>query len=269
MMQEYKYESELVKQELFNDKRLSKRKMFDSRDISIELNTLQNANGSAILTLGKTKVVAGIKIMPETPYPDTPDEGSISVGIELSPMSDPNFGSGPPSEDSIELSRVVDRSIRESKGLDFKKLCIKEGEKIWCVYIDIYIINNDGNLFDACELCALAALKCAKIPKLDDEFKVVKEEYDGHLELLKNPILFTFAKIGDKIVLDPDLIEECASDARFSVAITEDKNLVAIQKGLHGAFKIDEVKNMASTAIKNYDDVFLKFNKILKSKSAH
>jgi len=264
-MKEYIYEAEIAKQELSSGKRLSGRDLNETRDINVELNTLQNADGSVILTLGKTKVVAGVKFVLDKPYPDSPDEGSISVGVELSAMADPTFGAGPPDETSIELSRVVDRGIRESKGIDFKSLCVKEGEHIWVAFVDVYIMNNDGNLFDACSYAALTALKNARIPKLDEEFKIVKGEYEGKLEVTNDPLLFTFVKIDDKIVLDPDLVEEAASSARFSVAITNEKNLVALQKGLAGAFKVDEIKDMVSVAIKKYSEIEEKILKAVKA----
>lgn len=256
-MNEYIYEAELARQELAKGKRLSKRGLFDTREISIELNTLQNADGSCILSLGKTKVIAGIKLLPEKPFPDTPDEGSISVNVELSPMSDPNFDTGPPDEVSIELSRVVDRALRESKGIDWKKLCIKEGKFVWMIYVDIYIMNNDGNLFDACEYASLIAIKNARVPKIEvneETCEIIKGEYTNEkIDFTNDPLLFTFAKIRDKIILDPDLIEEAAQDARFSVAIVKDKKLVAIQKGAEGVFKVDEIKDMVNIAIKSYN----------------
>jgi len=269
-MKEHIYESELVKQEIAENKRLSKRGFNDTRDISMELNTLMNADGSCIFTYGKTKIIAGVKILPDKPFPDNPDEGSISVGIELSPMSDPSFGTGPPDESSIELSRVVDRALRESKGIDWKKLCIKEGKFVWMIFVDMYIMNNDGNLFDACTYAALAAMKNARFPKVElteDTCTVLKGEYeDKYVDFTNDPLLFTFVKIDDKIVLDPDMVEEAASNARFSVAITNDKKLVAIQKGDQGSFKVDEIKEMVSTAIKSYDPVHKKLMSAMKKK---
>ncbi len=269
-MKEHFYEAEMVKQEIAENKRLSKRGFLDTRDISMELNTLLNADGSCIFTYGKTKIIAGVKILIDKPYPDNPDEGSISIGIELSPMSDPSFGTGPPDETSIELSRVVDRALRESKGIDWKKLCIKEGKFVWMVYVDMYIMNNDGNLFDACEYAALAAMKNARFPKIElteDTCTIVKGEYENKVvEFTNDPLLFTFVKIDDKIILDPELVEEAASNARFSIAITNDKKMVAIQKGAEGSFKIDEIKDIVSIALKNYDVVHKKLMNAMKKK---
>ena len=129
--------------DLKEGKRIDGRKVDEIRKITITHGVSENADGSARVKLGLTDVIAGVKMVPGTPYPDMPDEGSISVGAELLPMADPEFEVGPPRDEAIELSRVVDRGIRESKAIDFKDLCITEGEKVWVGFVDIYIINND------------------------------------------------------------------------------------------------------------------------------
>lgn len=191
----------------------------------------KSAEGSARVTIGDTVVVAGIKLELGKPYPDTPNEGSIMVNVELLPLSSPDYEAGPPSIDSIELARVVDRGIRESKALDFKKLCIKPGEQMWTVIIDIYPINAAGNLFDACALAALAALKDAKFPTLVEDKVDYKTRTDVPLPLAKLPISCTVYKIEGKYLIDPLTDEEDAADARLTVAITENGKICALQKG--------------------------------------
>ena len=130
--------------------RLDGRKFNEYRTpIEIEYGVVKTAEGSARVKIGETDVMVGVKLEVGEPYPDTPNEGTIIVGAELLPMSNPEFEPGPPGIQAIELARVVDRGIRESKALDFKKLCITPGEKIWIVIIDICPINDAGNLFDA------------------------------------------------------------------------------------------------------------------------
>ncbi|HLC79344.1 MAG TPA: exosome complex protein Rrp42 [archaeon] len=239
-----------VVSDLKEGKRIDGRKVDELRKITIKNGISENADGSARVTLGQTDVMAGVKMVPGTPYPDSPGEGSISVGAELLPMADPEFEVGPPRDEAIELSRVVDRGIRESKAIDFSDLCIVEGEKVWVGYVDIYIINNDGNLFDACGVAAMSALLETKLPKLED-YKIVKGEYSGKLKLKSKPILNTFAKIGNVVVADPILSEEKAMSARFSVTVTEDDNISAFQKGLAGSFKVDEINSCIDIALKN------------------
>src|SRR3989344_4544556 len=146
--------------------RLDGRKLTEYRKpIEIEYGVVKTAEGSARVKMGETEVMVGVKLDVGEPYPDTPNEGTIIVGAELLPLSNPEFELGPPGIQAIELARVVDRGIRESKAIDFKKLCIEKGGKIWMVVIDICPINDAGNLFDASSLAAPAALKDARYPE--------------------------------------------------------------------------------------------------------
>ena len=79
------------------------------------------------------------------------------VNAELTPLSNPRFKFGPPTIESIEVSRVIDRGIREGHAIDTKALCVEHGEKVWIVNVDVNVINHDGNLIDIGGLAALAA----------------------------------------------------------------------------------------------------------------
>ena len=231
-------------------KRLDGRKLDEMRELSIETGFAKNAEGSVIVTLGNTKVIAGLKMSVGTPYPDSQDEGAISVGAETLPLAHPDYESGRPTADEVELARVVDRGLRESKAIDFKELCIKEGEAVWVGYLDFYALNGDGNLFDAGSIAALVTFANAKMPKLDKENRIIPKEYKGTIKLKRLPLLTTFVKVGGKILLDPTIIEEKAAEARFSVATSEDEYMTAMQKGIGGSFTLDEVNYMIDTAFK-------------------
>lgn len=235
---------------ILNGKRFDGRAFDEYRDITIKTGVASKAEGSAYVKMGKTKVMAGIKIGIGDPYPDTPNEGTISVNAEFTPLASPDFEAGPPSANATELARVVDRGIRESKCLDFKKLCIEKGEKIWMVYIDIHIINDNGNLIDCSFLAALAALINAKMPKLDKEGNILRKEYKGKLEVFHKPIEVTVCKIANNLLLDPDLEEEKGVQAKLTVCVREDDNICALQKqGVEG-LTVEETKKMIELAIK-------------------
>ena len=246
-------------------KRLDGRGLEEARDFTLEMGVCENAEASARIRRGETEVLAGIKIAVDKPYPDNPDEGTISVGAELLPLAHSEYEAGPPSFDEIELARVVDRGIRESKALDFKKLCLKEGETCLVVFMDFYAINSDGNLFDAGGIAGLAAFLTAKIPKLDAKNKIIKHEYSGKLELKRLPLLTTFVKLGGKIMVDPTYLEEKAADARYSVSTTEDGYMAAMQKGLQGSFTIDEVNYMIGKAFEIGAETRKKLLKFVKA----
>lgn len=237
---------------LVQGKRLDGRGLTDYREIKLEIDVIEKANGSAQVSLGDTKVLVGIKIEVGEPYPDTPDEGVQTVNAEFVPLASPVFEPGPPKEDAIELARVVDRGIRESKAIDTKKLCIVAGEKVYIVFIDVYILDHDGNLIDASALAAIAALANSKLTS----YKVKK---DGKLEAASKkiplpindyPISVTVAKINDHLLVDPSLKEENMMDARLTVAFNKKGDVCAMQKGGVGPLKTSEVLEVIEIARK-------------------
>jgi len=232
-----------------SDTRLDGRRFTDFREIKLETGVTNSAEGSARVSIGNTDIIVGIKAEVKEPFPDTQDEGGIMVGAELLPLSSPDFELGPPGLEAIEIARVVDRGIRESKSLDFKKLCIKEGEKVWMIIIDICTINHGGNLIDASALAAVAALKDMRFPKYEDDKIDYKEKTNKKLELKDFPITVTAIKIGDKIILDPDLDEEKVIDARLTVASLSDGTLCALQKGGDHPLSLEDIDKMTQLAV--------------------
>ena len=237
-------------------KRLDGRGLKDYREIKVEQGLIERAEGSARVHLGKTEIMAGTKIEIGKPFSDTPNEGVLTVNAELVPLASPTFEPGPPKENSIELARVVDRGIRESKAIDFKKLCIKPGKKVFVIFVDVYVLNHDGNLIDASALAALAALLNTKMLNYEieeDEVKI-KPGYTP-LPVGKHPIAVTFAKINDKLIVDPWLEEEQTMDARLTMTIDDDGNICAIQKGGSGYFTPKQVLEAAKTAMEKADEI--------------
>ncbi len=224
------------------------RKNHEYRKISVEKELIKTAEGSARVKIGDTELIAGIKFEVGKPYPDIPEEGTIMVNAELLPMSNPEFESGPPRIEAIELARVVDRGIRESKAIDTKKLCIKAGELVWTIVIDLIPLNDDGNLFDAAALAAMIALKDAKFPTLEGEKIDYKKPTTKKLPLVAEPISVTVLKIGSSFIVDPLLQEEAVLDARLTVATLDDGTICALQKGGTSPLSVEEIEKMIDLA---------------------
>jgi exosome complex component RRP42 len=237
--------------------RFDGRQFEEYRKITVETGISKSAEGSCRVKFGDTEVIVGVKFELGKPYPDSPDEGTIMVGAELLPMSSPEYEPGPPSIKAVELARVIDRGVRESKVIDFKKLCIEKGEKIWIVTIDIMTINVDGNLFDASSLATLLALKNAKFPKVEDDGKVnYKELTKDPLPLSKkDPLSVTVYKIGDTCIIDPTTEEEKVIDARLTVATTNEGNICAMQKGGDKPLSIEDITKMVDLSYKKCDEL--------------
>ncbi|MEM4589773.1 MAG: exosome complex protein Rrp42 [Candidatus Micrarchaeia archaeon] len=228
---------EAIRDMLKLGKRIDDRAFDEYREISIKTNVISAAEGSADVTIGKSRVMAGVKLEVVEPFLDRPMEGTLTVNADLLPTAHETFEEGPPSDDSIELARVVDRGIRAAEAVDLKSLFIEEG-KVWGVFVDIYTLDHDGNLLDAAALAATAALHSMKIPRYENE-KVIRENMTPK-KLLTVPTQCTFVKIGKDIILDPTYAEEIVADARITYCVG-DGVLYAIQKAGPGAFTKEEV----------------------------
>jgi len=230
-------------------RRLDGRAPDEYRPVAIEPGFVVTADGSALVHLGETTALAGIKLELGKPFPDTPNAGVLTTNAELIPLSSPTFEPGPPQPGAIEVSRVVDRAIRAAEMIDLTKLCVTPGEKSWVCYVDVHILGHDGNLIDAALLAAVTALSRATLPA--KRFGVGDSDYP--LEIQHVPIECTFVRLGDTIVVDPTFDEEHAAQGRLTVATDESGRVVAMQKGLVGAFSPDDVKAVVRRAFQHGD----------------
>ncbi len=225
------------------------RKEDEFRKIEIQKGIIDKAEGSALVKIGSTQVMAGVKMEVKAPFEDTPNEGVLIVGAEFSPLASPEFRSGPPNENAVELARVVDRSIRESHSIDVEKLCITEKEKVWVVNVDIYMLDDGGNLLDASTLAAVSALLDARMPKFEDGKVISTEKTKTKVPLTCKPVSVTHVKMADSLFVDALTEEEVASTARLTVGTKDNGNICALQKGGVDPFTLKQLDHMFEKSI--------------------
>ncbi|MBP1449801.1 MAG: exosome complex protein Rrp42 [Thermoproteus sp.] len=233
------------------------------RDISIKTGVVNTADGSAEVLLGRTRVVAGVKIGIGQPFPDAPDEGVLIVNAEVLPHASPYSEVGPPDEVAIELARVVDRGIRHSGFVEFKKLAI-DASKVYVVWVDLYVLNDDGNLVDASNLAALAALRSAALPAaVKDESGAVKLDKSNRSAMPTNlsrmPLAVSIGKMEARLLADPNFEEELSLDGRITIT-TAGEEVVSMQKtvGYFTEQELFQAVDMAFSLRRKLQDVVLK-----------
>ncbi|MBU2523451.1 MAG: exosome complex protein Rrp42 [Nanoarchaeota archaeon] len=245
-----------IKAHLAKGMRFDGRTPMQYRPITIETGVSKKAEGSAKVRIGETEVWAGVKLGTSIPFGDSPKSGTLMVTAEFSPMASEKFERGPPSIESIELARIVDRGIRESDLIDLDKLCIKEGEKVWCVFVDIYPINDAGNLADAAALAAIVAIKTAVFPEYKNDKINFGVFTDKHLPLGEYvPFTMTFHKIGDQLIVDPTVQEGEASEAHLTISVSSSKKgefVHAMQKAKDITMSVEEVNSIIDHAVKEF-----------------
>ena len=256
-------QKEKIESSLVENKRLDGRTAVDYRDIIVEDGVSKNAASAVRVKFGKTEVLAGVHLALATPYPDSADEGTFMTSAELHPMASQEFDIGRPGINSVELARVIDRGIRESGFIDFKKLCIKKGEKVWQVFVDIFTINDDGNLLDVAGLAALVALGRARMPIYNEEEDKIDGFSEEGIPLNKDVLSFsmTFHKIGNVIVADVGKEEEAVSKFRLTIAVGNNKGeprITAMQKGKAGTINSEDMEIILKLAEDKWTELFPK-----------
>ena len=244
------YQNRQYLREKIATSREDKRSHTEFRPITIETGLLDKAEGSARVKIGESDVIVGVKMDIGTPFPDSPAEGVLMVNSEFSAIASPEFENGPPREDSIELSRVVDRGIRESKTIDVGKLCIEKGEKVWIVFADINIMNYDGNLIDAAGIATIAALMSTKVPKIEKDGTINRDASEGSLPVTEIPVPVSVGNINGTIVLDMTKKEEKCADAVMTITTKKDGNFCAMQKAGPSALTEEQILKIADLSKK-------------------
>ena len=245
---------------LSKEKRLDNRGLMDFRPIIMEIGIIEKANGSARVQVGNTQVIAGVKIEIGDPFPDTPDKGLLVVNTEVLPLASAYAEPGPPDEDAIELARVVDRGVRESHMIDLSKLALIPGKKVLAVFVDVNVLNTDGNLLDATSYATVASIATSKMPRfyVDENGQIKQSDEIISLPIDGIPVSVTMARIGDTLIVDPTSEEEAVMDARITLVLDEDGNLCAGQKGQPGTLTFDQVKlatNIAKVKAKEIREI--------------
>lgn len=214
------------------------------RAVSVGLRAVTSADGSALVKVGRTKVLAGVRLEVAIPPDDAPDRGSLVVSAELAAVASGDWrpGRGPAPEASVLAARVSDLM---AQALDLRQLVISPGAAIWVLYLDLYVLDAAGGLLDAALLAALAALRDCRVPRvrLTDEGNVERggggdagdDDEDGgggssgkrsgaaaaapwrRLELRAAPVCLTCGVYKGRVVVDPDHEEEPLMGARASV----------------------------------------------------
>jgi exosome complex component RRP42 len=144
----------------------------------------------------------------------------------------------------------VDRGVRESEMIDLSTLVIKEGKFVYSVFVDVNVLNVDGNLFDATSYAVVSALLTANMPKFVMDGDSVKNTGEKMpVPVHKIPVSLTMASIAGSLIVDPTAEEEAVMDARITLTSDDEGHICAGQKGEAGALTVAQILQAADWAI--------------------
>ncbi|KAG7262561.1 hypothetical protein CRUP_030123, partial [Coryphaenoides rupestris] len=212
-----------------DDLRVDGRSCEDYRHVEMETDVVSNTDGSAKVTLGHTAVLVGVKAELGKPRPAAPDEGYLEFFVDCSANATPRFEGRGGEELGMELTNTLYRVFNNKLSLDLRSLCISPGEHCWLLYVDVLLLQCDGNLYDAISIAIKAALFNTKIPKVliseaeegGTEIELSDDPYDSvRLNVENVPCIVTLCKVGPRYVVDSTLQEKACSVASLIMAVT-------------------------------------------------
>lgn len=232
------------------------RKINQLREISVNTNYLNNAEGSCMIKFGKTQLVCSASIDNYIPFfLRGKNQGWVTAEYGMLPRSTDQrmkreSSQGKQSGRTLEIQRLIGRSMRAI--IDLKKLGQRQ------IIIDCDVINADGGTRTAAITGSYIALYLA-ISKLINEDIITQ-----------NPIKSQVAAIScgvsnGEILLDLDYQEDSSASVDANFVFSSDGGIIEIQSTAEEKpFSEEEFNKMLNLARDGCNELFLIQKKALK-----
>ena len=221
-------------------RRLDGRRFDELRPIKFQIGVLKNADGSAYVEWGRTKILIGV-FGPRESHPKhlaMPDRCLVRDRYHMAPFSVEERKSPAPSRREIELSKVIREALEPAI---FVELFPR-------TTIDIFaeVLQADGSTRCAAISTAALALADAGIPMRDLVSSVAVAKVDGNL------------------VLDVMDVEDKLGDSDMPLAMMPSKNLITLIQ-MDGLLTYEEFVKSVELAKKGCMEVYTKQRDALNS----
>jgi exosome complex component RRP41 len=227
---------------IVNGKRIDGREPQDLRQIRMDVGVLKNADGSALVEMGNTKVLAAVygprEVVPR--HQEQVDRAVIRCRYRMLSFSTLSERKSPaPTRREIELSKVIREALEPAiLSTQFPRAAID---------IFVEVINAEGGTRTTGITAASLALADAGIPMLDLVAAVAVGKVDG------------------VIVLDLNEVEDMYGEADMPVAAMPSlKRITMIQ--LNGVLTLDEFRKALALALEGINKIYQLQKEVLRKK---
>lgn len=224
-----------------NGRRHDGRRPDELRPIRMEVGVLSNADGSALVEMGGTKVMAAVYGPREIPFKHVilPHRAALRFRYHMAPFSTKERKSPAPSRREIELSKVLREAL--------EPVVISEMYPRTTIDVFVEVLQADGGTRIAGLVAASLALADAGIPMRDLVAGVAVGKVDGVL------------------VLDIDELEDNYGEADMPVAMMPSLNEIVLLQ-LNGVLTPEEFKEALALARKGIMKIYELEKEVLKKK---
>jgi ribonuclease PH len=229
--------------------RLDGRGPRDLRPPKVELGYLEWAEGSALLEMGKTRVLASASFEPRVPrFLVGKGTGWVTAEYSMLPRSTAvrtprEVQAGRPSGRTQEIQRLVGRSLRSVTALERMGECT--------IWIDCDVLQADGGTRTASITAGYLALAQA-VTRLAEGSQIPGDV------LIDSVAAVSAGIVGDELLLDLCYEEDARAEVDFNVVMTGSGALVEVQGTAEGKIfsreQLDALVSLAADGIEQLTD---------------
>ncbi|XP_078457000.1 exosome complex component RRP43 isoform X1 [Lampetra planeri] len=246
------------------------RELGEFRVTTLNIGSLSTADGSALVKVGNTTVICGVKGELAAPTSEAPDQGFIVPNLELPPLCSPRFRPGPPGEQAQAASQFLADVIDSSHIIALQDLCIEKGKLAWVLYCDLMCLDYDGNILDACSIALLAALQNLTLPKVgvSQETGLAQVTMQERLPVKvgNHPVSTSFSIFdGTVLLVDPTDEEEALSCGTVTIVTDEADQLCAVHKPGGSPLSAEQMQDCVTRALQRGAEVRRLLHETIKS----
>lgn len=230
-----KSERSFIQSAVKQNTRFDGRKSNEFRDVKL---TFGSDWGTVAVSMGDTKVLAQVSCDIGTPSSARANEGTLYLNVDIKGVAFLDEIQSTHDQRFLTLNSLLERTFRSSRCLDLESLCIAVEQHVWCVRVDINVLNHDGNLYDASTIAALAALMHFRRPEVsyaEGEIHTFSERERELMPLLffHYPVSVTYCvyKSSSHPLVDPTLLEENAADSIIVLSFNSYQELCTLNAG--------------------------------------
>uniref|UniRef100_A0A915Q171 Ribosomal RNA-processing protein 42 n=1 Tax=Setaria digitata TaxID=48799 RepID=A0A915Q171_9BILA len=249
----------------------------DYRPVVVQTGVLATTNGSARVRIGSTDLLIGVKA--ELANVENVDfyRNRLNFFVDCSANATPLFAGRGGEEFAGELSAALDAAYDNSYVLPDLKRLILSPTHVWKIFVDIVLLQCDGNVIDAAGLGVKAALKDTEISEVivrpADEGKYTIDLPDDNtvwkLDISRAPLFVSVNRLGTAKIVDNSLAEEActrtsvwlAAAPQIVVDTIQNENGESQMRSRNcivtfmrqcggGALEMDSLEEMLSTGLK-------------------
>uniref|UniRef100_A0A8C9ZU08 Ribosomal RNA-processing protein 43 n=1 Tax=Sander lucioperca TaxID=283035 RepID=A0A8C9ZU08_SANLU len=248
------------------------RELSEFRTTTLNIGSITTADGSALVKVGNTTVICGIKAELTNPIVEAPGKGYIVPNVDLPPLCSSRFRPGPPAEQAQAASQFIADVIESSEVIQTEDLCIERGKvnpyiAHTLVLLDCLVIGSDS-ADSGCITVSL--LPTAHLPEVTISTETSKPEVNLEkrhgLHIHRHPVGASFCVFDDSIlIVDPTAEEESLSTAQLTVVTDDEDRLCVVHKPGGTSLSGEKLQECISRATARQREIQKLIDKVIHS----